>query len=321
MFGLDATMMEFLVTAMAGLTALFAMATVWFGMVEKNPGVARARALAQRREKLRSAYTEPQKNRTRAQMNAMPGSWIAQRIRRANRDRAQEIRRKLAQAGWRSDEAFNRFVLAKMFLPLLLTMITALSVYDGEATGPAAAQKHLYVMAAAILGYLGPDIFVKNQVQKREQALKLQLPDALDLLVICAQAGLSLDAALSRVAHEMRGAGPDIADELGLTAIELSFLPERRSALQHLSERVALAEIRSLVGTLIQTERYGTPVSRSLKILVDQFRHERLMRAEEKAAKLPATMTVPMILFIMPCLFIVLAGPAFMRLSEAFATM
>jgi tight adherence protein C len=138
----------------------------------------------------------------------------------------------------------------------------------------------------------------------------------LDLLVICAESGLSLDAGLERVAKEIGNASPDLAEELQLTSIELGFLPERRHALLNLNRRTNLAAIRGVVNTLVQTEKYGTPLSQSLRVLANEFRDQRLLRAEEKAARLPATLTVPMIVFILPVLFIVLIGPAIISVMD-----
>jgi len=136
--------------------------------------------------------------------------------------------------------------------------------------------------------------------------------------VICAEGGLSLDGAISRVSREFRRFLPEMGDELGLTAIELGFLPERRQALTNLSKRVDISGIQSLVHTLVQTERYGTPLAQSLRALSTELRDERMLKAEEKAAKLPATMTVPMILFILPSVFIILIGPAMVNVFKAF---
>ena len=147
------------------------------------------------------------------------------------------------------------------------------------------------------------------------------MPDGFDLLVICAEAGLSLDAALERVSRELADASPELADELGLAAVELSFLPDRTKALENLAERVPLPGMRALINTLVQTERYGTPLSQSLRVLSAELRHERMMRAEEKAARLPAILTLPMIVFIMPALFIVLIGPAILQVIDQLAKM
>jgi tight adherence protein C len=134
--------------------------------------------------------------------------------------------------------------------------------------------------------------------------------------VICAESGLSLDAALDRVANEIGGASSELAEELSLTSIELGFLPERRHALLNLNRRTNLPSIRGVVNTLMQTEKYGTPLSQSLRVLANEFRDQRLLKAEEKAARLPATLTVPMIVFILPVLFIVLIGPAVLKVMD-----
>jgi tight adherence protein C len=146
--------------------------------------------------------------------------------------------------------------------------------------------------------------------------LSKALPDGLDLLVICAESGLSLDAALDRVANEIGAASPALGEELSLTSIELGFLPERRQALLNLNRRTNLPSIRGVVNTLLQTEKYGTPLSQSLRVLANEFRDQRLLKAEEKAARLPATLTVPMIMFILPVLFIVLIGPAIIKVMD-----
>jgi tight adherence protein C len=172
------------------------------------------------------------------------------------------------------------------------------------------------VLGGAVLGFFVPELYVSNLVKKRQLALSKALPDGLDLLVICAESGLSLDAALDRVANELGGASPELAEELSLTSIELGFLPDRRQALLNLNRRTNLPSIRGVVNTLLQTEKYGTPLSQSLRVLANEFRDQRLLKAEEKAARLPATLTVPMIVFILPVLFIVLVGPAVIKVMD-----
>jgi tight adherence protein C len=173
--------------------------------------------------------------------------------------------------------------------------------------------------ALVIAGYKGPELYLKNKANKRTAEIRKGLPDALDLLVICAEAGLTVDAAFNRVAKELGRAYPELGDEFALTAIELSFLTERRQAFENLAYRVELDAVRGVVTTMIQTERYGTPLASALRVLSAEFRNERMMRAEEKAARLPAIMTVPLILFILPVLFIVILGPAACSISDAFS--
>ena len=176
----------------------------------------------------------------------------------------------------------------------------------------------VFLLAGAwpVFGFFGPELWVSNRTKKRQLALSKSLPDGLDLLVICAESGLSLDASLDRVANEIGGASPALAEELSLTSIELGFLPERRQALLNLNRRTNLPQVRGVVNTLMQTEKYGTPLSQSLRVLANEFRDQRLLKAEEKAARLPATLTVPMIVFILPVLFIVLIGPAVIKVMD-----
>jgi tight adherence protein C len=179
-----------------------------------------------------------------------------------------------------------------------------------------AFKKYAFVASSVIGAYKAPDLYLKNKVQKRTHAIRKGLPDALDLLVICAEAGLTVDAAFNRVARELGKAYPELGDEFALTSIELGFLTDRRTAFENLATRIDLDSIRGVVTTMIQTEKYGTPLASALRVLSAEFRNERMMRAEEKAARLPAIMTVPLILFILPVLFVVILGPAACSISD-----
>jgi tight adherence protein C len=174
-------------------------------------------------------------------------------------------------------------------------------------------------IAAALLGFYAPNIYLKNVAAKRAKQLQLALPDGLDLMVICAEAGLSLDATLLRVARELAASWPELAEEFALTAAELTFMPDRRLAFENLNNRTDSDAIRAVVNTLQQTAKFGTPLAHSLRILANESRAARMTRAEEKAARLPAMLTVPMILFILPTLFIVLLGPAAINIMDTFS--
>jgi tight adherence protein C len=223
----------------------------------------------------------------------------------------------LAPAGLRSRDAVVVFLLFKLAMPVICGAAAFVLLYPMAITELAPALKLLIVLGATGLGFFAPEMYVSNITTKRQLALGKGLPDALDLLVICAESGLSLDAGLERVAGEIGNANTELAEELSLTSVELGFLPERRQALQNLNRRTAMASIRGVVNTLLQTEKYGTPLSQSLRVLANEFRDQRMMRAEEKAARLPATLTVPMIVFILPTLFIVLIGPAILSVMDS----
>jgi tight adherence protein C len=166
------------------------------------------------------------------------------------------------------------------------------------------------------VGFYMPDLIVGNLGRRRLGAIRKSLPDGLDLLVICAEAGLSLDASLVRVSGELGQSAKELTEELSCVSSELGFLPDRKQAFSNLVARCDLAELRAVANTLIQTERYGTSLTQALRVLSSDFREQRMLRAEERAARLPAIMTVPMIVFILPALFVVLIGPAILDVYD-----
>lgn len=302
---------ETLIGLVAGLICLFACYAVWSALVVRDPLAARAKALLKRRDEMKRGLAKPSRNRARALLT--PGGAVRKVVDRLNllrSDHAERIQLTLAQAGWRSREGLVLYLFAKLFLPVAGGIIAAAFLLLWPIIDASTETRALTAIAMTAGAAYAPDLLIRNVRTKRKQAMTKGLPDALDLLVICAEAGLSLDAALKRVADEMARAAPEIADEFHLTALELSYLPDRRIALDNLMKRTDLAAIRGVVNTLMQTEKYGTPLAQSLRVLAAEFRNDRMMRAEEKAAKLPATLTVPLILFIMPSLFVVLLGPA-----------
>ncbi len=209
-------------------------------------------------------------------------------------------------------------IFARLVLPIVLGsfMIWLVYIYDYFPEW-GTFKKYALTAGTFLLAYKAPDIWLKNKIQKRTSAIRKGLPDALDLLVICAEAGLTVDASFSRVSRELGKAYPELGDEFALTSIELGFLTDRRLAFENLAKRIDLDSVRGVVTTMIQTEKYGTPLASALRVLSAEFRNERMMRAEEKAARLPAIMTVPLILFILPVLFIVILGPAACSINDA----
>jgi tight adherence protein C len=213
------------------------------------------------------------------------------------------------------------YLFFKAALPAILGLVAAIVFYFGGAYDLPPAARLATIGGGLLLGFVLPDVVVKNAISKRRDKTRKSLPDALDLMVICAEAGLSLDAMLKRVADEFAQGGPELADELVLTSIEFGFLPDRKQALVNLNLRTDQPGIRALCNALNQCEKFGTPLALSMRVLSAEFREERMLKAEEKAARLPALLTVPMIVFILPPLFIVLLGPAILRLVDAFSAM
>lgn len=289
---------------------------VWFGLVERDPSASRVKAIAARRRELRSGSTASRARRVVSKGGLLAA--IVGRLKLVQSSQSERLKSRLSQAGIRATEARYLFLIGKLLAPFALGMLAFALVYGTMlATKPPAVQFAIMI-GGVTLGFFLPDLVVANRIAKRRLALQKTLPDGLDLLVVCAEAGLSLDVALQRVAQEMGPAAPELAEELELTSLELNFMPERRQALQNLAARVDLPTMRGVVNTLIQTEKYGTPLSQSLRVLSAEFRDQRMMKAEEKAARLPAIMTVPMIAFILPTLFIVLIGPAVIKVYDSF---
>ncbi|HKY81021.1 MAG TPA: type II secretion system F family protein [Sphingobium sp.] len=320
LFGMSATDFGTLLAALATMAMLFALYTV---MTVRDPMAKRVKALNERREQLKAGITAStarrraklvKKNQATDQMRSFLSS-----LKVLQDDQLKDAQTKLAQAGIRSKDWAVAVIFGRMVLPIVIGGTAALLIYGVDMFPDWSFFKKFMAFAGALLlSYKAPDLFIDNKIAKRSAAIRKGLPDALDLLVICAEAGLTVDAAFSRVSKELGKAYPELGDEFQLAAIELSFLTERRMAFENLANRVKLDSIKGVVTTMIQTEKYGTPLASALRVLSAEFRHERMMRAEEKAARLPAIMTVPLILFILPTLFVVILGPAACSISNAF---
>jgi tight adherence protein C len=315
--GLDVTTIATFMSALAVgalMVALYAATTV------RDPMAKRVKALNERREQLKAGITAStrkrsrlnQSSRTTEQMKSLLGG-----LKVLQDKQLKETQIKLMQAGIRSKDAAIAVIFARLVLPIAIGGTFIFGVYVLGWFPSWGGLKHYALVAGSLLlSYKAPDLFVQNRVTKRTAAIRKGLPDALDLLVICAEAGLTVDAAFGRVAKELGKGYPELGDEMALTAIELGFLTERRQAFENLAQRVDLDSIRGVVTTMIQTEKYGTPLASALRVLSAEFRHARMMKAEEKAARLPAIMTVPLILFILPVLFIVILGPAACSIAD-----
>ncbi len=302
---------EALAALLSGAAALFVIYAVWSSFLVRDPMAGRAKSLMRHRRALQVGLSTPKRHRARALLeNGGAVRRIVERLNLMRSNHAERVQLSLARAGWRSRDHIVLYLFAKTVMPFIVGGAAALLLFVVPIVDLEFEIRALIALGLTVAGAYLPDIIIRNAQTKRKLALTQGLPDALDLLVICAEAGLSLDAALKRVSSEMGKATPEMADEFHLTAIELSYIPDRRQALENLNDRTDLAAIRGVVNTLTQTEKYGTPLAQSLRVLAAEFRGERMMKAEEKAAKLPATLTIPLILFILPSLFVVLLGPA-----------
>ena len=308
-----------LIAFLAAAAVMVAFLAIWQALRAPDPFQRRYSQVMQRREGLRQEALQTRTARRQRMTAAGAMSDVVTRLNLLRSQHAQDARMLLAQAGMRSNEAMIRYLFGRLAMPFVFA---ALVLFDSYSTHIIPIPDNFRIFAlggAAVLGFFAPDVFIKNLIKKRAHQMELGLPDALDLLVICAEAGLSLDASLMRVSRELELTWRELAEEFGITAGELTYLPDRKQAFDNLNSRTNMASVRGVVNTLLQTAKFGTPLAQSLRILAAEFRDARLIRAEEKAARLPAMLTVPMILFILPTLFIVLLGPAGMSIADTFS--
>ncbi|HEV2817298.1 MAG TPA: type II secretion system F family protein [Allosphingosinicella sp.] len=317
--GVDVVMVASLLAAIATFSVLVA---IYAATTVRDPMAKRVKALNERREQLKAGIVASTNKRRKAitNRNEMADKMrdLLASLKVLQESQVLKAQGQLMQAGIRSKDLAFVVIFARLVLPLVIGGVMIILVYLVNYFPEwGAFKKYGLVAATLVLSYKAPDLWLKNRVTKRTSAIRKGLPDALDLLVICAEAGLTVDAAFGRVARELGRAYPELGDEFALTSIELGFLTDRRLAFENLAKRIDLDSVRGVVTTMIQTEKYGTPLASALRVLSAEFRNERMMRAEEKAARLPAIMTVPLILFILPVLFIVILGPASCSIHDA----
>ncbi|HZP99682.1 MAG TPA: type II secretion system F family protein [Reyranella sp.] len=298
-------------TVIVAVAAFLAFWAVWSAMTWKPPIEARLRALRTRRVKTRSEQANVSRASTKAASIGLMRK-VADRLNLLRGSAADQTSRKLRQAGFISRDAAVVYVFIKLALPLALgfvmiglTSVTNLLSVPDNLIAPVC-------IGAVLAGFIMPELYIKNVATKRRDILNYVLPEGLDLLTICVEAGLSIDAAFRRVAREMQHSMPELAAEFDMTAIELTYLPDRQQALENMAERSDSQAVAALVNALRQTEKYGTPLASSLRILSQEFRQTRASKAEEKGARMPALMTVPLMVFILPTLITVLLAPAVM---------
>ena len=306
-----------LLTLIMALGACAAIGALGLTLAQRDYTSARLKMITDRRRTL--AVEAVDALRPKGRVLPLQRRWsnvqaIVKRLKLLRAGTLDQLKREMAHAGWRDPSAPSLFIAAICTLPLLSGGFGVMWA-NTPGFADSGILRVLMPLGMCGLGVMLPRLYLVNAVNKRRLALTRAFPDALDLVVICVEAGLSAEGAFNRVTEEMMASAPVIAEEFGLLAAELAFLPDRRKPLENLAERTGLATIRSLSTTLIQSEKYGTPVALGLRVLAQENREARRSAAEKKAASLPAKLTVPMIVFFLPVLFAVIGGPAMMRFS------
>jgi tight adherence protein C len=281
---------------------------------------SRIKVIHQRRKELYSGLTTAKKRKKpEGSINFMRK--VSMKFELVKKLQLEQAELLLVQAGFRSKDALAIFAFITMVLPFILGAIgLAVMQMSSPSNNNLKMLTYAYPLFGLYMGLKLPRMVLNRTRKKRYLNLQRALSDTLDLMTVCAEAGLSVPAAMDRVARELGIAYPEMAEELTLTSIEISFYPDRNKAFNNWAERCDLKEIRGIVTVMMQTEKYGTPIAQALRVLSTEFRVARMLRAENKAARLPAMMTLPMILFILPTVFIVIMAPAVINAKKNLAT-
>ena len=281
----------------------------------------RLKSVANRREELRRRSREALAQRgtsapTLRHTDTGLYKTIVERLQLSRLLEDPKVVEKLAQAGYRGPRPVTTFYFFRFVTPFLFFAALAFYLYFVNGFGLPGMSRFCICVAGLLAGYYAPNVFISNVASKRRESIVAGFPDALDLLLICVESGMSIEAALQKVSQEIGASSIELAEELSLLVAELSYLPDRRLAYEGMSKRTNHPGVKSVTMAMIQAERYGTPLGSALRVMAKENRDLRLSAAEKKAAALPAKLTVPMILFFLPVLFVVILGPAIIKIQD-----
>ncbi|HEU0162869.1 MAG TPA: type II secretion system F family protein [Rhizomicrobium sp.] len=307
----------FLITAAVAILSFATVVTLGIPMLEGRGLDDRLKSVSRRREELRARH-HAALNAKRGSLRAEPVSYMKatlDRLRLGNLLEGENSREKLATAGYRGQAPLITFMFFRFVMPFIVFGVALFYLFVVLHLNWPVIQKLGVAFSGALLGFYLPDIFVGNMIQRRQQSIMRAFPDALDLMLICVESGMSIEIAFQRVSSEIGSQSAELAEELSLTTAELSYLPDRRQAFDNLAKRCGHAGVKAVATALNQAEKYGTPMGTALRVAANENREARMQEAERKAASLPAKLTVPMIVFFLPCLFIVIMGPAVLQIK------
>jgi tight adherence protein C len=304
---------EGLLTLLVGLSAFATILTIAAPLLQGDQMKSRMKSIATERERLKVAHRVALSGEgTRLRDRAKPGllTQLVEGLNLRKLFEAESSRDSLRQAGYRSERHLIYFLAARLITPITLAVI--FFVYSTQFFGDRIPTNMRFaaLVIGLVMGFYLPSLYIKNKINRRQHSIKRAWSDALDLLLICVESGMSIEAAMQRVAREIGSQSVPLAEEMTLTCAELSYLPDRRKAFENLGKRTGLPTVKSVVTSLIQSERYGTPLGQALRVLAQENRDMRMSEAEKKAASLPPKLTVPMILFFLPVIFVVILGPS-----------
>ncbi len=310
---LDPQVLTMLLAAIAaGATVL----TLAMPMLVSDTLNKRMKAVALERDKIRQRERERLVQGNRASLRQSPKAYMKRVVDDFNLNKwlgQEQARTLLMQAGFRGQAPYVTYLFFRMTMPIVMLLASLFYIFVVLKLDYPLMMKLAISIGAAYFGMYSPNLFLKNKIQRRQTSIKRAFPDALDLLLICVESGMSIEAAFRKVSDEIGTQSVALAEEMTLTTAELSYLPDRRAAYENLAQRTGIEGVRAVCLALQQAERYGTPLGTTLRVMAQENRDLRMSEAEKKAAGLPPKLTVPMIVFFLPVLFVVILGPAAIR--------
>jgi tight adherence protein C len=310
---------RFLVMIFASIAACATVLTLAMPLLSTDTLGERMNAVAIEREKIRQRERERMARGEKVSLRQSPRQYMKTVVESFNLTQwlgQESARAKLVQAGYRGQSPYVVFLFFRLIMPIVSLVATMLYLFVIVDLEQSALVKLGICLAATYVGMQLPYLFLKNKIARRQLSIKRAFPEALDLLLICAESGMSIETAFRRVSQEVGAQSVALAEELTLTTAELSYLPDRRQAYENLAGRTDLDGVRAVCMALQQAERYGTPIAQTLRVMAQENRDLRMSEAEKKAAALPPKLTVPMIVFFLPVLFMVILGPAVIKLMH-----
>lgn len=308
---------QFMLALLAAVAAIATVLTIAIPLTEGQSLQKRMKSVATERDKIRARERERlSRQNDRVSLRQEPKAYmrrVVERFKLGDWLGTESAKRQLAMAGYRGPQSEVTFLFFRLAAPVGLFLFAVFYVFVLNDFGLSLQIRCGIAIGAAYLGIKAPEIFLSNQIGKRQASMRQAFPDALDLLLICVEAGMSIEHAFRKVSSEIGGQSVALAEELALCTAELSFLTDRRIAYENLTLRTGLESVKSVSTALIQAERYGTPIGTALRTLSQESRDQRMNLAEKKAAALPPKLTVPMILFFLPVLFVIILTPALVQ--------
>lgn len=310
----------FMLTLLAFIAAIATVLTLAMPFLQNDKLKSRMKSVATERDRLRQRSREKM-NREKRELSLRnePKAFLRQLVEQlelAKHVGTNDMKQQLLMAGFRGQAPLFTFLLFRLVLPPIAFLATLFYVFVVVEVNQPPLMRFGMAIAATWIGFQLPGLYLKNIIQKRQQTIKRAFPDALDLLLICVESGMAIEAAFRKVAVEIGGTSVPLAEELSLTTAELSYLPDRRQAYENLAQRTGLDGVKAVSLALIQAEKYGTSLGQTLRVMAQENRDMRMSEAEKMAAALPPKLTVPMIVFFLPVLFVVILGPAAIRVMS-----